>query len=208
MLPGLQDGLGHGKPPALVLGKSSQAPAHPGLRLPPIPAGTRAEILGPRPAPGLVPQNRRAVPPSSDTALQTQGCPKRPMAILSPQTYICHPKFGMTHVPKPHGPVRGATDGSYAVRGGSSPQPAPKDIRDCTPPPPCRPCSGGGPMGQSPNHPRSPADRAGQEDLAPRQPVDTNGPGGSTEVPSALKEKFACTMKTSQRQLNEAPKGL
>ena len=41
----------------------------------------------------LVPQNRREVPPSCDTSLQTQGHPFRPLAISS--TY---PKSGMTHV--------------------------------------------------------------------------------------------------------------
>ena len=41
------------------------------------------ESLVQGPAPRLVPQNRRAVPPSRDTALQTQDRLERPLVDLS-----------------------------------------------------------------------------------------------------------------------------
>ena len=48
-------------------------------------AGAGAGVPGAGPAPWLVPQNRRAVPPSRDTALQTKDRPKRPMATYPPK---------------------------------------------------------------------------------------------------------------------------
>ena len=65
----LQDGPGHGEPAALVLGKPAQAAAD-GQSTPScIPVGAGAGV------PSRMPQNRRAVPPSRDTALQTKEAP-------------------------------------------------------------------------------------------------------------------------------------
>ena len=95
MLTDPQDGPGHGEPQALFLGKPAQPPAHgqPGLRLLALLASATPRCFGPRPAPNLVPQDKKAVPPSCDTALQIKSRPQRPLANLSSS-----PKCGMTPV--------------------------------------------------------------------------------------------------------------
>ena len=95
MLTDPQDGPGHGEPQALFLGKPAQTPAHgqPGLRLLALLASATPRCFGPGPAPNLVPQDKKAVPPSCDTALQIKSRPQCPLANLSPS-----PKYGMTHV--------------------------------------------------------------------------------------------------------------
>ncbi len=95
MLTDPQDGPGHGEPQALFLGKPAQTPAHgqPGLRLLALLASATPRCFGPGPAPNLVPQDKKAVPPSCDTALQIKSRPQRPLANLSSS-----PKCGMTHV--------------------------------------------------------------------------------------------------------------
>ena len=93
MLTDPQDRPGHEEPQALFLGKPAQTPAHGLLRLPALLASATPRCFGPGPAPNLVPQDKKAVPPSCDTALQIKSRPQRPLANLSPS-----PKYGMTHV--------------------------------------------------------------------------------------------------------------
>ena len=92
---GLQERPCHGKSQTLVLGKQAKTPADGqlGLRLPALPVGAAPCPLDTGTPQKLVPQNRREVPPSCVTSLQTQVSPLHPLAISS-----THPKFGMTHV--------------------------------------------------------------------------------------------------------------
>ena len=100
VLPGLQDGPGHGKPPALVLGEPPQAAAHGqfGLCLSPISTGESHRPPGPGPAPEMVPPNGKAVPRSSDTEFSNPLRLEFPLPGLSPGLTNLLGNSGMTHV--------------------------------------------------------------------------------------------------------------